>query len=87
MNYLVRKTEEDSPQQELNNNIMKIAILGYDEGKVLIKEVPRDLEELDNEDIAANMGLKVADTEYMVIEDVLPVTIITKDCCIDVTLK
>jgi len=66
---------------------MKIAILDYEEGNVLIKEVPKDLEKLDNEDIAANMGLKVTFTEYMVIENILPVTIVTKDCNIDITLK
>lgn len=66
---------------------MKIAILDYNKGSVLIKEVPKDLEELDNEDIATNMRLKVSDTEYMIIEDSLPVTIITKDCTIDLTLK
>lgn len=66
---------------------MLIAILDYEAGNVLIKEVPKDLEKLDNEDIAANMRLKTSSAEYMVIEDVLPVTIVTKDCNIDITLK
>lgn len=66
---------------------MKIAILDYDEGCVLIKEVPKDLQELDNEDIASQMGLKIPSTEYMIVEGKMPVTIITRDCTLDITLK
>lgn len=72
---------------ELNKDNMKIAILDYEEGSVLIKEVPKDLQELDNEDIAVHMGLRVPCTEYMIVEEAMLVTIVTGDCTLDITLK
>ena len=66
---------------------MKIAILDYQDGSIIIKDVPRELEELDGDDILTNMGFSHNTTEYMITDDQLPISIETKGCTIYTTLK
>lgn len=66
---------------------MKIAILDYQDGSIIIKDVPKELEELDGDDILTNMGFSQNTTEYMIADDQLPINIETKGCTIYTTLK
>lgn len=66
---------------------MKIAILDYQDGSIIIKDVPKELEELDGDDILTNMGFSQNSTEYMIADDQLPISIETKGCTICTTLK
>lgn len=66
---------------------MKIAILDYQDGSIAIKDVPKELEELDGDDILTNMGFSQNSTEYMIVNDQLPISIETKGCTIYPTLK
>ena len=66
---------------------MKIAILDYQDGSIVIKDVPKELEELDGDDILTNMGFSHNTTEYMMTDDQLPISIETKGCTIYTTLK
>ena len=66
---------------------MKIAILDYQDGSIIIKDVPEELEELDGDDILTNMGFSQNSTEYTIINDQLPISIETIGCTIYTTLK
>ena len=66
---------------------MKIAILDYQDGSIIIKDVPKELEELDGDDILTNMEFSHNTTEYMIADDQLPISIETKGCTIYTTLK
>lgn len=66
---------------------MKIAILDYQDGSIIIKDVPKELEELDGDDILTNMGFSQSTTEYMIADGQLPISIETKGCTIYTTLK
>lgn len=66
---------------------MKIAILDYQDGSIIIKDVPKELEELDGDDILTNMGFSQNSVEYMIVDDQLPISIETKGCTIYATLK
>lgn len=66
---------------------MKIAILDYQDGSIIIKDVPKELEELDGDDILTNMGFSQNSTEYMIADGQLPISIKTKGCTIYITLK
>lgn len=66
---------------------MKIAILDYQDGSIIIKDVPRELEELDGDDILTNMGFSQNSTNYMIADDQLPISIEIKGCTIYTTLK
>ncbi len=66
---------------------MKIAILDYQDGSIIIKDVPEKLEELDGDDVLTNMGFSQNSTEYMIADDQLPISIETKGCTIYTTLK
>lgn len=66
---------------------MKIAILDYQDGSIDIKDVPKELEELDGDDILTNMGFGQNFTEYIIVDDQLPISIETKGCTIYTTLK
>lgn len=66
---------------------MKIAILDYQDGSIIIKDVPKELEELDGDDILTNMGFSQNSTNYMIVDDQLPISIETKGCIIYTTLK
>lgn len=54
---------------------MYIAVLMFETGEVIIKEVPKELEELDGDDILTNMGFDIGNTEYMVVDSELPILI------------
>lgn len=56
-------------------NNMYIAVLMFETGEVIIKEVPKELEELDGDDILTNMGFDIGNTEYMVVDSELPILI------------
>lgn len=66
---------------------MKIAILDYQNGSVIIKDAPKELEDFDGDDILTNMGFSQNSTEYMIVNDQLPISIETKGCTIYTTLK
>ena len=66
---------------------MKIAILDYQDGSIIIKDVPKELEELDGDDILTNMGFSQNSTEYMIADDQLLKSIETKGCIIYTALK
>ena len=66
---------------------MKIAILDYQDGSITIKDIPKELEELDGDDILINIGLCQNTTEYMIVDDQLPISIETKGCTIYTALK
>lgn len=66
---------------------MKIAVLEYYLGEVIIKDVPEELEELDSDDILTEMGFNIAATEYMIVDDDLKLTINTKSSSSAITLK
>ncbi len=66
---------------------MKITILDYQDGSIIIKDVPKELEDLDGDDILTNMGFSQNYTNYMVVDDQLPISIETKGCTIYTTLK
>lgn len=66
---------------------MKIAILDYQDGSITIKDVPEELKELDGDDILTNMGFCQNTTEYMIVDDQLPISIETKGCTIYTELK
>ena len=66
---------------------MKIAILDYQDGSITIKDVPKELQELDGDDVLTNMGFSQNSTEYMIADDQLSISIETKGCTIYTTLK
>jgi len=66
---------------------MIIVILDYNVGEVIIKNVPKEYEELDGDDILTNMGYKMSNTNYMIADNELDVHIDTKDCSSKLTLK
>lgn len=66
---------------------MKIAVLDYERGDVIVKDVPKELEELDGDDICSEMGYKISNVCYMIVADSMHISINTKDCIIDTTLK
>ena len=66
---------------------MKITILDYQDESIIIKDVPKELEDLDGDDILTNMGFSQNYTNYMVVDDQLPISIETKGCTIYTTLK
>lgn len=66
---------------------MKIAVLEYYLGEVIIKDVPKELEELDGDDILTEMGFNAAATEYMIVKDDLNLTIDTKSSSSKILLK
>lgn len=66
---------------------MKIVILDYQDGSIVIKDVPKDLEDLDGDDILTNMGFYQNSTEYMIVNNQLPISIETKGCTIYTILK
>lgn len=71
----------------LNDDIMIIVVLDYTVGDVTIKKVPKEFEGLDGDDILTNMGYKMSDTNYMITDDVMQVSIDTKGCSSKLTLN
>lgn len=66
---------------------MKIVVLEYYLGEVIIKDIPKDIEDLDGDDILTEMGFNIGATEYMIVDDDLHVIINTKGCTSDITLS
>jgi glycyl-tRNA synthetase alpha subunit len=66
---------------------MKIVVLEYYLGEVIIKDVPKDIQDLDGDDILTEMGFNQSATEYMIVEDDLSLTIDTQGCNSKMTLK
>lgn len=66
---------------------MIITILDYNVGEVIIKEVPKELQELDGDDILTNMGYSMSNTEYMIVDDTLSLSVDTKYYSSKLTLK
>lgn len=66
---------------------MKIAVLDFNKGEVIIEEVPEKWKLLDGDDIVSEMGYRISDVEYMVITSDLDVTIDTNDCKLKINLK
>lgn len=66
---------------------MIIAVLDYNVGEVYIGDVPKDMEDMDGDDICETMGFKASQTEYMIVDDSLPIRINTKYCTSKTTLK
>ncbi len=66
---------------------MKIAVLDFGVGEVIIKDVPREYEELDGDDILTNMGFSMGCTEYLVVDGGLPITIDTEGMASKMTLN
>lgn len=54
---------------------MFIAILDYTTGEVIIKDVPKEFEELDGDDILVNMGYSQSNSNYMIVNDDLHLSI------------
>lgn len=65
---------------------MKIVVLEYYLGEVIIKDIPKDIEDLDGDDILTEMGFNQGATEYMIVEDGLSLTIDTQGCSSKITL-
>lgn len=66
---------------------MKIAVLDFNKGEVIIEDVPEKWKLLDGDDIVSEMGYRISDVEYMVITSDLNVTIDTNDCKLKINLK
>jgi glycyl-tRNA synthetase alpha subunit len=66
---------------------MKIVVLEYYLGEVIITDVPKDIQDLDGDDILTEMGFNQSATEYMIVEDDLSLTIDTQGCNSKMTLK
>lgn len=66
---------------------MYITVLNYETGEVIIKEVPKELEEIeDGDDIFANMGFNYNNSDYMIVSDDLHIKVETKGLTVDTTL-
>lgn len=65
---------------------MKIIVLDYVKGGINIKDIPKEFEELDGDDILTDMGFDIAGTTYMIVDD-LSIDIETKNCTLQTTLK
>ena len=66
---------------------MKIAILDFCIGEVIIEEIPKKLELLDGDNILSEMGYKISNVEYMIVEDDIDITIKTKECKLKLKLQ
>lgn len=65
---------------------MKIIVLDYVAGCINIKDIPKELENLDGDDILTDMGFDIAGTTYMIV-DSLSLDIETENCTLQTTLK
>ena len=71
--------------QERNNMI--IAVMDYILGEVIIKDIPKNLQDLDGDDILSEMGFNSSTTEYMITDNDLKVSLDTQGLTGDITLK
>ena len=66
---------------------MKIAVLEYDTGEVIIKDVPKELQELDGDDIHSRMGFYISSSDYMIIENCsIHINIDTENCKVNMDI-
>lgn len=66
---------------------MKIAILNYTTGEVTIEEVPEKWHLLDGDDIISEMGYRLSDVEYIIIEQTLYLNIETETLTLKTTIE
>ena len=66
---------------------MKIAILDFYKGEVIIKKVPEKWKLLDGDDIISEMGYRISNVDYMIVDNELSVSIGTEDCKLNINLK
>lgn len=66
---------------------MKIAILDFTTGEVIIEEVPEKWHLLDGDDIISEMGYRLSDVEYMIIEQPLSLNIKTETLTLKTTIE
>lgn len=66
---------------------MIIAVLDYATGSVIIQDVPKELEDLDGDDICTNMRFNMSNTCYMIVDDEIDINIGIKGCSSKITLK
>lgn len=66
---------------------MKIAILDFTTGEVIIEEVPEKWHLLDGDDIISEMGYRMSDVEYMIIEQSLSLNIKTETLTLKTTVQ
>lgn len=66
---------------------MKIAILDFTTGEVIIEEVPEKWHLLDGDDIISEMGYRMSDVEYMIIEQSLSLNIKTETLTLKTTIE
>lgn len=67
---------------------MIAVILDYSVGEVIIKDIPQELEGLDDGDmILTDMGYKLSNIEYMIADNSLSISIDTKCYSSKLTLK
>lgn len=71
--------------QERNNMI--IAVMDYMLGEVIIKDIPKNLQDLDGDDILSEMGFNPSTTEYMITDNDLKVSLDTQGLTGDIILK
>lgn len=57
---------------------MIITIMDYSVGEVIIREVPKDFEGLDGDDILTSMGYSMSNTHYMIADSDLNISIDVK---------
>ena len=66
---------------------MKIAILDFTTGEVIIEEIPEKWHLLDGDDIISEMGYRLSEVEYMIIEQTLSLNIKTETLTLKTTIK
>jgi hypothetical protein len=66
---------------------VKIAILDFTTGEVIIEEVPEKWHLLDGDDIISEMGYRMSDVEYMIIEQSLSLNIKTETLTLKTTVQ
>lgn len=66
---------------------MKIVILDFTKGVVTIEEVPEKWKLLDGDDIISEMGYRICNVDYMIVDNELPISIDTKECKLNINLK
>ena len=66
---------------------MKIVVMDYCTGEIIIREVPVKYEELDGDNICTNMGFKQSNVEYMIVDDILNIDIDTESLTANITIN
>lgn len=66
---------------------MKIAILDFTTGEVIIEEIPEKWHLLDGDGIISEMGYRLSEVEYMIIEQTLSLNIKTETLTLKTTIK